>query len=123
MSDTRFAAPVIPYDVERRMIAPAEARRLAVRGGSLAACMVRGADLSGRDLTGIDLRHAVLQEVTLAGCDLSRSQLGWTVFTDCDLSGSRATRLVCDHTAFQGGTLARAAWTDATITRSILGCT
>ena len=49
-------------------------------------CIVKGIDLAGRDLTGIDFRHATFDGCNLHGTDFSGSQMDNVAFYNNDLT-------------------------------------
>uniref|UniRef100_UPI0021BEF80D pentapeptide repeat-containing protein n=1 Tax=Frankia gtarii TaxID=2950102 RepID=UPI0021BEF80D len=69
------------------------ARRLDLRGVSLAKAtltnaVVSDADLTRADLSGADLTRVEIHDSALHGADLRRANLAGTVFRTCDLTGA-----------------------------------
>ena len=52
-------------------------------------CVIKGLDLAGRDLTGIDFRRSTFDSCSLHGTDFSGSQMDNVAFYDNDLVGMK----------------------------------
>ena len=87
----------IPESGKRRLESPeafdAElAKTRAAAGGGMPDmrhCVVKGLDLAGRELTGIDFRRSTFSDCNLHGTDFSGSQMDNVAFYDNDLVGMK----------------------------------
>jgi uncharacterized protein YjbI with pentapeptide repeats len=89
--------------------------------GSLAGHELTGCDLSELDLRGVDLSGALLENATLAGANLERAVLtgavlAWADLTDTDLCGANLRESDLAHAQLVRTRAVRADLTDATLT-------
>lgn len=76
---------------------------------------LRGLDLSGADLSDLDLRHESFVAAQLTGADLSRTRLDGASFKKAKLDGANLSGAAAAGVSFEGASLDGARFIDATL--------
>ncbi|WBL36971.1 DnaJ domain-containing protein [Tepidiforma flava] len=106
-------------------LAGCDLRGAALTGANLEACSLRRANLGGARLDGAllrwaDLSHARCEGASLRQADLGQAALAGTLFARADLSGATIAGAVGPGVNFEFANLARADFSGALVTPSLI---
>jgi uncharacterized protein YjbI with pentapeptide repeats len=93
---------------------------LLARGGSLAGLDLTGADLSSLNLRGHDLSGATCEDASFAGAALDGATLSECVLSAADFGGASLRGAVLERADLTGARLAGADFSEATLTEATL---
>ena len=79
-----------------------------MKNGFLSRLNCQNTNLTGADLSDVDLGEAGFHKATLIGANLSNTKLHQTGFWNSDLTGANFSGAIMDETSFDGSNLCNA---------------